>query len=313
MSTNDDDTDDNKKGIPLQLLPFIGITTASPEQLLYVEENGNGIRSSLTPQNSMDGMNWTKGQQEEWKAHSNHRRRHHGHTGDDGVDDLLEYLTGTFMPFLRSMVNAGYDNISSACSKFFNYFQMRTPELDHEWNTASAHMDAATASAKKSPDADNFIALQRAHLQKMTVGTEIIMHGAAKTGKTDDYKAAQTDNGQLKDFDQKLADLQEQLAGKSESDKEYILQQAFPEMWDQYKAGDLAGAQIGWLRHAFPGPGRHSPALFADAQGRFCASQARFYTAIRTATGCRRPVTKPSPSPPENSLFGMNNPYFSAF
>ena len=239
MST-DDDTDDGKKSIPLSLIPFVGIVTATPDQLLYVEENGNGIQSSLTPQSSTDGMNWTKTEQEEWKAH------HHGHLWyDNTLDDILDYIANTFVPFLRSVVAAGYDTICSSCSKFYGYFQMADKKMLDQWNEASARMDTATASARKSPDADNFLDLQRAHLQKMTVGTEIIMHGAAKTGKPDDYKAAQTDNGQLVQFNQKLKDLQDQLAGKTESEKETILQQAFPDLWEQYKLGNLTQAQMG--------------------------------------------------------------------
>src|ERR1700744_93469 len=116
MSTDNDDTDDGKKKtIPDQLIPFIGITTASPEQLLYVEENGNVIRSSLTPQNTMSGMDWTKAQQQYWKTH------HHGHVSVDWLSDLIDYISDEFMPFLRSGAAAGYEAINSSSSKFFNY------------------------------------------------------------------------------------------------------------------------------------------------------------------------------------------------
>ena len=236
MST-DDDTDDGKKSIPLQLIPFIGIVTATPEQLLYIEENGNGIQSSLVPQSRMDGMNLKHGDREYWKAHH--------HRWSDELNDIVDFIANTFMPFLRSVVAAGYDAICSSCSKFYGYFQAAGATLHDKWNVASAGMEAAAASARKAPDADNFVGLQRAHLQKMAVGTEIIMHGAAKIGKPDDYNAAKTDNDQLVQFDRKLKELQDQLAGKTESEKETILQQAFPDLWEQYKLGNLTQAQMG--------------------------------------------------------------------
>jgi hypothetical protein len=236
--STDDDTDDGKKSIPLQLIPFVGIVTATPEQLLYVEENGNGIQSSLVPQSPMDGMGRKKGDREHWKAH-------HHHGCDDELSEILDYIVSFITPFLRSAVAAGYDNICSHCSKFYGYFQAAGMALNHKWNAAGKRMDEAAAEARKSPDAGNFLELQRAHLQKMTVGTEIIMHGAAKTGKTADYHAAKTDRDQLIQFDQKLKDLQDRLADKTESEKEAILQQAFPGLWDQYKLGNLTQAEMG--------------------------------------------------------------------
>lgn len=71
------------------------------------------------------------------------------------------------------------------------------------------------------------------------------MHGAAKTGKPGDYNAAKIDKDQLVQFDRKLKELQDQLAGKTESEKQAILQKAFPVLWEQYKLGNLTQAQMG--------------------------------------------------------------------
>jgi hypothetical protein len=158
----------------------------------------------------------------------------------DARQSVLDLLFGLVK---RIWAPTEYDNLRSA--RFNHCLSCAGTALFRKFQEVQQDVMLATEHARETPNADNFVALESARLQRKIVATEVVMAHATREGKTEEYNEASASHEEFTRCSEQLGEISGRMVSMSELEKKELLAESFGEHWTEYQKGHLTADKPG--------------------------------------------------------------------